>query len=584
VTDVRPDHGRPEGESTRRGHWIGKSATVARVQFRRILRQQVASPWKILILVFLFGLFGLFTLGGAWLVYTLGGALAAGELDASAHLDLVRGGAATVWVGLTGMATVRAAGSRGSREATGGLLWVTETRAIATGLALAEVVGVLLWILLPAIALSVAFALGVGSPIPVATVGLTTLLVATTSVAVGYPLGVGVRHVLTRFPVVKRYRTALVVLGFLAYFGAISTGLLNQVVAALVRPLSLTPMGWFADLALVGTPGIDTSPLRAVVAVAMLAVVVPSVIATTRVANRHWFADPVLGRSEDDEEASQPADRVGGPRTAGRTGTSRPRVERFLARWTGRPTATLVTGAYRRAYRAPAKLLYAAMPLFFLIGYVPDILGGGGIPPFAPVLLLLIVTWGAGVAFVLNPLGDQGNVLPATILSGVSGRTFVGAHVLATLLLVVPLGIVVPGAAAVASPLDQTATLLLLAASPLVVTMGALTGVGVGMAAPRFSSVRVSGSRQVVVPSKVAFAGYSVYLVATAVAGLLVAREGAREVVALLLTALVPVSVPAGAVLAVAGVLLVVLLATPIASYRYAVRRFETVTLESAGA
>jgi len=584
VTDVRPDHGRPEGESTRRGHWIGKSATVARVQLRRILRQQVASPWKILILVFLFGLFGLFTLGGAWLVYTLGGALAAGELDASAHLDLVRGGAATVWVGLTGMATVRAAGSRGSREATGGLLWVTETRAIATGLALAEVVGVLLWILLPAIALSVAFALGVGSPIPVATVGLTTLLVATTSVAVGYPLGVGVRHVLTRFPVVKRYRTALVVLGFLAYFGAISTGLLNQVVAALVRPLSLTPMGWFADLAMVGTPGIDTSPLRAVVAVAMLAVVVPSVIATTRVANRHWFADPVLGRSEDDEEASQPADRVGGPRTAGRTGTSRPRVERFLARWTGRPTATLVTGAYRRAYRAPAKLLYAAMPLFFLIGYVPDILGGGGIPPFAPVLLLLIVTWGAGVAFVLNPLGDQGNVLPATILSGVSGRTFVGAHVLATLLLVVPLGIVVPGAAAVASPLDLAATLLLLAASPVVVTMGALTGVGVGMAAPRFSSVRVSGSTRVVVPSKVAFAGYSVYLVATAVAGLLVAREGAREIVALLLTALVPVSVPAGAVLAVAGVLLVVLLATPIASYRYAVRRFETVTLESAGA
>lgn len=581
---MRPDHGRPEGESTRRGHWIGKSATVARVQLRRILRQQVASPWKILILVFLFGLFGLFTLGGAWLVYTLGGALAAGELDASAHLDLVRGGAATVWVGLTGMATVRAAGSRGSREATGGLLWVTETRAIATGLALAEVVGVLLWILLPAIALSVAFALGVGSPIPVATVGLTTLLVATTSVAVGYPLGVGVRHVLTRFPVVKRYRTALVVLGFLAYFGAISTGLLNQVVAALVRPLSLTPMGWFADLAMVGTPGIDTSPLRAVVAVAMLAVVVPSVIATTRVANRHWFADPVLGRSEDDEEASQPADRVGGPRTAGRTGTSRPRVERFLARWTGRPTATLVTGAYRRAYRAPAKLLYAAMPLFFLIGYVPDILGGGGIPPFAPVLLLLIVTWGAGVAFVLNPLGDQGNVLPATILSGVSGRTFVGAHVLATLLLVVPLGIVVPGAAAVASPLDLAATLLLLAASPVVVTMGALTGVGVGMAAPRFSSVRVSGSTRVVVPSKVAFAGYSVYLVATAVAGLLVAREGAREIVALLLTALVPVSVPAGAVLAVAGVLLVVLLATPIASYRYAVRRFETVTLESAGA
>jgi len=583
---VSPDRPRADGGLTRSGSWISKSGTVARVHLRRVLRQQVASTWKVVILVVLVGLFGLFTLGGAWLVYTLGGALASGDLRASGQMTLLRGVAATVWVGLTAMVTVRAAGNRGSREATGGLLWVAETRVIAAGLALAEVAAVLLWIFLPALVLSVAFSLGVGSPVPVATVALTTLLLAITSVAVGYPLGVGVRHVLTRFPFVKRYRTALVVLGFLAYFAAISTGLLNRIVGALVDPLALTPMGWFADLALLGAPGIDASPLLAVLSLAAVAVAAPAVVATTWVANRHWFADPVLAESEDgDEEANVSLrDRIVGPTSRRRTVSSRPRIGRFLARWTGRPTAALVTGAYRRAYRAPAKLLYAAMPLFFLIGYVPDVVGGGGIPPFAPVLLLLIVTWGAGVAFVLNPLGDQGNVLPATILSGVSGRAFVGAHVLATLLLVVPLGVVVPGAAAVASPLDAEATLRLVAASPVVVTLGSLTGVGVGMAAPRFSSVRVSGSTRVVVPSKVAFAGYSVYLVATAMSGLLVVREGARQVVALLLTALLPVSVAPGSVLAVAALLLVVLLATPVAAYRYAVRRFETVTLESAGA
>ncbi len=562
-----------------RRHWLAKSATVARVHLRRVLRQQAATTWKVLLLAFAFLFFGSVTLGVSYALYSLGGALASGDLAVGEVFPLIRGAAGALWVGLAVMIAARAAGSRGARDATGGLLWVSETRTIVTGLIAAEAAGVLLWIGLPALVASGGFALGVGTPLPVLTVALVALVLAVTATAVGYPVGLAVRHVLTRFPFVKRYRTGLVVLGFLAYMAAVTGGVLNRLFLALIDPLSQTPPGWFADLALLSTPGVPASALRAGLSVGLLALVPLSIVAATRVANRHWFADPVLAQGEaDSEDESRATD---GDRTG--VVASRPRLEGVLAQLVDRPTEALVAVAYRRAYRAPAKLLYAALPFFFLIGYVPQVLGGGSIPAFTPVMLLVMVTWAAGVAFVLNPLGDQGSVLPATILSGVSGRQFVGAHVLASLVLVLPLG-VVPAGTALLSPLGTREALLLLVAAPVLMLLGSLASVGIGMAAPRFSSVRVSGSTQVVVPSKLAFAGYTVYLLVTAMAGLLVVREGAREGAAVLFDFLLPVAVSPEAVFAVAAVVLVAGVLAPLAGYRYAVSRFETVTLESAGA
>lgn len=567
-----------------RRHWTRKSLVVARTRLRRVRRQQLGSPWKLVIFGVLVVVFGLFVVGGAWLARGLGEALAAGDISAEGYEGLLRGAAATGWLGMTALIAVRAAGSRGSRESTGGLLWAAQTKPIAVGLALAELVLLLAWVALPVLVVTGGFALGLGRPLVLVTVGVATVVLATLATAVGYPIGLAVRHVLTRFPTVKQYRTPLTVLLFVAYIGAISMGALNRVAMMLLEPLSQTPPGWVADVVFLAVPGLASSSIHAAVGVAQILVVWPAVLAITRVANRHWFADPVRAEGGDETSSVEVAtgdDGTAGPDTAVVSG--RPRVERGLARVTDRPTAALVVLAYRRAIRAPAKLLYAAMPFFFLAGYVPDALGSGEVPTFMPGMLLLIVAWAAGVAFVLNPLGDQGSVLPATILSGVSASRFVRAHVLATLLVVLPVGVVVPVAAAVASPLDTETTLLVLGASPVVVTAGSLAGVGIGMAVPRYSSVKVSSSTRVVVPSKVAFAGYTVYLVGTALAGLLVAREGARQAMAALAGALLPVSVAPGTVQVIAGASLVVLLAAPIAGYRYAISRFRTVTLESAG-
>lgn len=576
--------GQPGGLPASESHWTRKSVTVARTQVRRTLRQQTASGWKVLILAVALLFFGLLTLAGTWGARVVGEMIATGEVSVGGYVEIVRGVAGTTWLGLTVMIVLRAAGQRGARESTGGLLWVAPTKPIAAGLALSEFAFLLIWIGLPALLVGAGFAAGLGSPLAFALVVLAVTIVSLLAVAVGFPVGVGIRHVLTRFPIVKRYRTPLMVLLGVAYVAAFYSGAANVVFVVLLEPLALTPPGWIADLVFLAVPGADASPLYAGIALVQVAIVWPAAVALTWVANRHWFADPVLAEG-DERDADGSVGDAGATGTGGADAavvTDRPRLEQWLGRVTDRPTAALVAVAYRRAIRAPAKLLYAAMPFLFMALYVPDLVGGG-VSVFLPVLLLLVVAWAAGVAFVLNPLGDQGNVLPATILSGVSGSQFVRAHVLATLVVVLPVGLVLPTAAAVASPLDAEATLLVLGVSPAIVVAGSLAGVGIGMAAPRFSSVKVSGSTEAVVPSKLAFFGYTLYLIATALAGLLVYSEGSREAVAALVSFLLPVSVSAGTLHLIAGAALAVFLLTPIVGYRYAVSRFQRVTLESFG-
>ncbi|PSQ49677.1 hypothetical protein BRD12_05315, partial [Halobacteriales archaeon SW_12_67_38] len=62
----------------------------------------------------------------------------------------------------------------------------------------------------------------------------------------------------------------------------------------------------------------------------------------------------------------------------------------------------------------------------------------------APVEIALLVPWLAGATFGLNPFGDEGAVLPATLTGAISGGAFVrglalvGPGVLAAVALVVP--------------------------------------------------------------------------------------------------------------------------------------------------
>jgi hypothetical protein len=514
-------------------------------------------------------IFAVATLGGGYGAYLLGQRLVAGELGDLAANGIVgaRGLMAVLGVILTVVVGVRAVGQRGTLTNPEGILTTVPTREALLGVLLAESLYVLLWLGGPALGIGVGLAAGTGTVWPALTVPLGIAAVGVTGVAVGYPLGLGVRHFVTRFAFVARNKGALIVLVFVLYFAFVVTGSLNATVVALFEPLQVSPTGWFADLLLLGTPVVGATLSRAVGAVGVLAVLcLLGAVLGTRFAEAHWFSDPALAGEPEPETPTEAAE---------------PGIERRLAPYVGTPTAALVVLAWRRAARAPIKLLYAAYPLFFAVGGIADIIQTGEIPPYLPLFTLVFVTWAAGVIFTLNPLGDQGAGLPTALLSRVDGTQFVRAHLLASLLIAVPVGVALTAAAALVSPVDATTTIAVVAAAPVLMVVASALSVGIGIAFPRFDAVSISRSIKTVIPSLLAFVLFTLHLVGTTISAVVVYDEGIRAVTAALLTWLLPfgLGIDAETLYLVAGVLLVGLALAPVASYRYAVRRFDTYTL-----
>ena len=127
-----------------------------------------------------------------------------------------------------------------------------------------------------------------------------------------------------------------------------------------------------------------------------------------------------------------------------------------------------------------------------------------------PVVVALGLAWLSGAAFALNPLGDEGPVLPATLLTGVGGRRFVRGLCLPGAVVGLPLATLGTAAGAVAAgyaPLEAVGLVLL----AVVLTAGAVgVAPGVGTRFPRFEAVTVGRTREVVPPALSAVVVYSI--------------------------------------------------------------------------
>ena len=463
---------------------------------------------------------------------------------------------------------VRAIGARGTLDQAEGTLTVVTTVEALSGTLLAEYVYLLLWVLGPSIGAGVGLSLGLGTPVPAVTVPLAVAALGVVSVGVGYPLGVGLRHLFTRFPFVARNKSAILVAVFAAYFLVVMTGTLNQAVAALFEPMQASPLAWFAHLALVGVAPFPTSPLLAAGTLAVTAAVaVVAVVAGTTIADIHWFSDPALAGEEPEQAVATESPERG--------------IEQYLATVVGRKSAALVTLSWRRAKRSPLKLLYAMYPLFFLAGAAADIVQTGDVPAYLPYMMVLVVTWGAGVVFTLNPLGDQGAGLSTSLLSKVDGRTFVHAHILASLAIAVPLGMIVTGVVGVLAPIELTTAAMLVAATPLLMLVSTTLSIGIGMAFPKFEATNVTRAMKTVLPSTMGFVLFSLHLFLTAFAAGIVLEPVVKALAAAFISFALPfgLAVSPETLFWIAAAALVPLVLAPIPAYRYAVRTFDRYTI-----
>ncbi len=485
--------------------------------------------------------------------FALGQAIGSGATDdVLSYAPLT---AAGVWFVLAAMIFVRTLQQTARPDGLDGLLTTVPYRDVVGGLVLTELAGLLLYIGIPVLAVPLAFAVGAGSVLAFVSMLVALVSVGSLGLLSGMTVGFAVKSVAIRSEFVARYKSAIWIIAALIYVGIFATQSQGRVFLPVVRALSGPPLGWFADLALLPVvPG--TSAVHATLAVVIAVVGLPLLIAVlVIVAGTLWYTDPATSESEAVETE-----------TSTRAGP----FERLV----DHRTAWVAQKSWLRARRAPIKLSFVAYPFFFVATQFAQAIESGTFPATLPPFIAIYGAWAVGAAFTLNPLGDEGAVLPVTITSGIPGRTFVRGLVAAGVSVGVPIVAVLTLIVGLLSDLPASVVITLTVVSAALCVGASGLATGIGTAFPRFDAARVGRSREAVVPSYMAFVVYSVVLIVCAAPGL----ATSVPLVADGLSGLVGVS---SAAIRIAGAVVTVVLVGVLgsASYWYASRTFDQYTM-----
>lgn len=416
----------------------------------------------------------------------------------------VRSTVAVLWSFGVFVGAQRVASARTRIEAEPLVLTAVSVRTAAGGLVLAETLRSLAYVGLPVLTITGVLIYLFGSPLTLVTLPVAALLLAGTAAVVGSIVGYAVAWLVTTSGFVARHKTVLgsvaalaVVVGYVAMtvpqFGVADRALFAWV-----------PTGWFADLAVVGTP-IVGSDLRVIGAIVESAVIVVAGGALVeREAAALWFADPV---SVGDRTPDRAGRRGAADGAAGRSNALSAAVRPFAVPGAvDRPTRRVAEWVVLRTRRDPRRLTFLLLPIFALVS---PLVGSGirtqSIRDLAAPAAAVLLPWLAGASFGMNPLGDEGTVLPVTLTS-ISGERYVRGVMVPGVVAGLPIAVLATLGASVVSPRPATELIA------LAVLGGFLTGVSVsiapaiGMAFPRFAPVRIGRGRAVLPPRVIATA------------------------------------------------------------------------------
>lgn len=430
------------------------------------------------------------------------------------------------------------------------LLTSVRPSAVTIGVLVAEGLRGLAFAALPIGILGVGFVTGAETYVPIVTLPFATVTFLTSSVCCGYAVGAAVAVWSRR----ARWKTAHVA-GGLGLLGAIAAAGAMTELSATPELAARLPTSWYADLFVVGTP-IAASPYRVVGAVlGTLAVALAGGAMTERFAMQLWTGDVGTNR--------------GGRRSA--TASERPRPFVRLRGRIDRPTRYVAWRAVQRAKRDLTRVSHLGLPLLVGAWLVVDLARTAAGRSLLPIAVGLLGSWFVGGLLTLNPLGDDGAALPATMASPIDGRQFVRGTALVSGIVGVPLLVATVGAVAVA-----TAALPIAIGLALWVGVHGATAIGIalalGMRFPRFGAIRVGRRRNVASPSLSAMTLYSMAVLSLGTLGIgavvgpqLLLPDGTLATIARGASVLVWLSLEGG---------------VGYGCYRAAVRRFDRYTLE----
>lgn len=532
------------------GQDVRHGARIARAEFRRELREATGDRRRVIGLLMM----GLFY--GSGLVFALPTVYLLGQTTRSVTSIPYLGGIATLFpIVLLVLSMFRTSQQIGSIEGEELILLTVHPRAVVLGVIGAEVAHLAVWFGVPIGLIAATFALGMGAPTLPVTAGLVLLPLFCWVSVWGYAGGIGVLRLLRWLPGLKRLLKIGGVLALLPimfgsqYIGtAVAEGSFSM--EGLLAVLTFEPLRSYAELAFVGTELSQSPSIGAVGFFGVLVVLTPVGLAlAAKQATALWFTD--------DPTPKQPQQTK---RSSGGFDAPQP----FGSRRAG----AIAWGHLVQAVRQPQEFAHLTMVLFMLgPAVLPFFQSGEIIGPIVAGIGVVIGTYLAGAAFGLNPLGDDRPAFPLLLLTTVGPRTLVRSRVIAGLAIGVPPTVIVSlGSIAVGTP-------PLLAVGFAVVGSGmclaaAMFAVGIGATYPIYEEREFWGT-ETVVPSTGIMMLYLWVISGGTVIGLFLPWST--------LAGSVGLSLP---IVAGVGVYLLLTVGVPYGSYRYAVRRYRTYTLQ----
>lgn len=414
--------------------------------------------------------------------------------------EQVSGMVALFWLFGVFIIAQRVASARPRIDAEPLMLTTVSSRTAAGGLLVAETLRVLAYLGLPALTLTGVVLYLFGPSVSLVSLPLAAVLFAATAVVGGSVVGYAVAWLVATSRFVARHKTVLGSAVALLAMGGYALTLLPQTGFGGQAALAWLPVGWFADLAALGTP---ITGARSRIVGALLGSVVILVgggIVVERVTAALWFTDPV---SVDDDAVGEPearstdSDEQPSPRRDALAAAIRPlTVPRVVAT----PTRHVAEWALLRTRRDPRRLMFLLMPVvLFGSSFISTGVQSGSLRTLAAPLCAVALPWMAGVLVAMNPFGDEGAVLPIT-LTTVSGTQYVRGLILPCLIFGLPVVVVVTAGAALFSPDGLVPSLVLVLLSVYLTVVAAAIAPAIGMRFPRFSAISIGQSRAVLPP------------------------------------------------------------------------------------
>jgi len=459
------------------------SLSVARTLLRRRTRRALARPKRtaLTVVLFLFPVVSLLLPAGAGGVgATIDGGTVVADGESIGLVPLFEAGFSAFWL-LTFVAAVFKAEDDVTALEAGGLL--VRAGGVAAAVRGRELAGHARRLAL----FGIWFVVGVGAlavgggglaVLPIGAVGFLLLLLSASTT--GRAVGLFVRRILLdRGYSVER---AKVVAAAALLAGTIVASSRSDWLLAAVRGL---PTAWFAEWLLFElTDWVRPRRLLGSLLLGVGLTVVGS-RAHERLAADVWFRNP--GNADESGASSGPT-----------------RLRALVRPVVDGPTGALAWSVTLRRLRSPG---YVAAVVLLGLLFWQDATGGFQ-PTIRPMFAAAYLAAALPAVVALNPLADEGPVLPMLLRSGLSGRGFVAGYALAAAGLAGVLAAVVTAAVVAFTGTAGVPTVVVVVATPLLAFEVGCVAVAIGTVVPNADAAGVVDSEGVTFPSSYAIAAY----------------------------------------------------------------------------